>query len=161
MAKEFQENMSNQLQLGALDKDLVLLFRKQTEERKFKKVDVLRIMVNWWLDMDITEILLTLLLGAILVAGCSSVQSTVTFRDQKIVVGQSTDSIEKLLGQPDLATSARLRPWHLKVKKIDPWIIEGRYTIEWVYWDNPESLLLWLEGNAVQGIWLAETKRLK
>lgn len=55
MSKEFQENVSNQLQLGALDKDLVLLFRKQTEERKFKKVDVLRIMTNWWLDMDIPD----------------------------------------------------------------------------------------------------------
>jgi len=106
-------------------------------------------------------ILISLLLGALLVAGCSSVQSTVTFRDQKIVVGQSTDSIEKLLGQPDLATSARINCWNLKVSKIDPWVSFGRFTIEWVYWDNPESLLLWLEGNAVQGIWLAETKRLK
>jgi len=55
MDKKFQENVSNQLQLGALDKDLVLLFRKQTGERKFKKVDVLRIMTNWWLDMDISD----------------------------------------------------------------------------------------------------------
>ena len=107
------------------------------------------------------KILVILLLGAMLVTGCSSVQSTVTFRDQKIVVGQSSDSVERLLGQPDLANSARLNYWNLKVSKIDPWISPGRFTIEWVYWDNPESLLLWLEGNAVQGIWLAETSRIK
>ena len=107
------------------------------------------------------RILLTLLLAAMLVAGCSSVQSAATFRNQRISVGQSTDSVEKLLGQPDLANSARLNPWNLKVSKIDPWISAGRFTIEWVYWDNPNSLLLWLEGNAVQGIWLAETSRIK
>jgi len=107
------------------------------------------------------KILVTLLLGAMLFAGCSSVQSTVNFRNHRISVGQSTDSVERLLGQPDLANSARLNPWNLKVSKIDPWISAGRFTIEWVYWDKPESLLLWLEGNAVQGIWLAETSRIK
>jgi len=107
------------------------------------------------------RILVTLLLGAMLIAGCSSVQSTVAFRDQTISVGQSTDSVEKLLGQPDLANSARINRWNMKVPKIDPWVATGHFTIEWVYWDKPESLLLWLEGNAVQGIWLAETSRIK
>ena len=106
-------------------------------------------------------ILVTMLSAAMLVAGCSSVQSTVFFRDQRISVGQSSDSVERLLGQPDLANSARLNPWNMKVSKIDPWISSGRFTIEWVYWDYPDSLLLWLEGNAVQGIWLAETSRIK
>jgi len=106
-------------------------------------------------------ILSTMLLGVMLVAGCSSVQSRVIFRDKTIAVGQSNDSVESLLGQPDWAVNARLDSSSLKVKKIDPWIYPGRFTIEWVYWDNPESLLLWLEGNAVQGIWLAETSRIK
>ena len=103
----------------------------------------------------------TMCLMLIFLAGCSSVQSHVTFRDQRIVVGQSNDSIEKLIGQPDWAISARLRPYSLKVKKIDMWISPGPYTIEWGYWDNPNTLMLWLEGNAVQGIWLVETYRIK
>lgn len=94
-------------------------------------------------------------------AGCSSVQSTVTFRNQTIAVGQSTDSVEKLLGQPDVATSRRINPWGLKASKIDPWISPGTFTIEWVYWEYPNSLLLWLEGNSVQAIWLADTAKLK
>lgn len=102
-----------------------------------------------------------ILLGLFLFSGCSSVQSSVTFRNKTISVGQSTDSVENLLGQPDLANSARLNYWNMKVSKIDPWISAGRFTIEWVYWDNPKTLLLWLEGNAVQGIWLAETSRIK
>ena len=106
-------------------------------------------------------VLFTICLSFFLLMGCSSVQTSVIFRDQRIVVGQSTDSIENLLGQPDSAVSARFGSSTMKVSKIDPWITRGLYTIEWVYWDNPKSLLLWLEGNAVQGIWLVETSRIK
>lgn len=110
---------------------------------------------------EMREIICTICLLLILLSGCSSVQTTATFRGQHIVVGQSSDSIENLLGQPDWACSARIAPFSLKVKKIDPWVNYGPYTIEWGYWGDPDSLLLWLEGNAVQAIWLVKSSRLK
>ena len=106
---------------------------------------------------------IVIVIVSMLFAGCSSVQTSARFRGQMISVGQSTDSIENLLGQPDEATSARFDPFwsNMKVLKIDSWIRPGNYTIEWVYWDDPQSLLLWLEGNSVQGIWLADTNRIR
>ena len=44
-----------QLQVGVCDKDLVLQFRQQTGLRKFKKIDVLRVMLNWWIAMEHEE----------------------------------------------------------------------------------------------------------
>lgn len=107
------------------------------------------------------RLLLPICLLLFILNGCSSAQATATFRNQHIVVGQSNDSIERLLGQPDWAVSYRIHPGSLKVRKIDPWISPGIFTIEWGYWDNPKSLLLWLEGDAVQAIWLVETSRIK
>jgi hypothetical protein len=49
-----EENQEKTLQLGAdLPRDLVLRFRKQAEERKFKKKEILEQFARWWLSLDV------------------------------------------------------------------------------------------------------------
>jgi hypothetical protein len=95
----------------------------------------------------------------IFVSGCSSAQTITTFRGKTIFAGQSNDSVEKALGQPDWALNAQIRKYDFKANKIDFGIYPGSITIEWGYWDQPKTLIIWLEGNSVRAIWLADTSK--
>jgi len=51
-----EENYEKQLQLGAdLDPTLVLQFRQQAVDRKFKKKEILKRLVEWWVSLDIEQ----------------------------------------------------------------------------------------------------------
>ena len=54
MAKN--ENLEKKnLQLGAVDRDLVLEFRRLARERNLNQIDTLRKFVQWWNDLDIED----------------------------------------------------------------------------------------------------------
>jgi len=50
--KKDEEKSKNYLQLGAVNADLCLSFRKQAVERKFKQIEILTLLVEWWLSLD-------------------------------------------------------------------------------------------------------------
>lgn len=82
---------------------------------------------------------------------------TVVFQGHRVTIGQSTASIESLLGHPDRISN---RPW-LRVYKIGSWVFPGYQTLEWVYFGETYSLVLWFDTDEVQIIWLAETSWLE
>lgn len=95
-----------------------------------------------------------------LLAGCSSAVSMADFRGQRIMVGQSVDSVESHLGQPDWALNRQINI-QLVANRIDWGVAPGHYTIEWGYCDDPKSLILWIEGNNVRAIWLSDRDKLQ
>lgn len=84
-------------------------------------------------------------------------QSSVVFHGKHVVIGQTSESVEKLLGPPH---EANKRPY-LKAYKVGSMISPGFYTTEWIYWSQPKSLCLWLDNNVVQAIWHENTEWLK
>lgn len=86
-----------------------------------------------------------------------SSQSVATFQGQRITIGQSNDSVEERLGSADWAATS----YRMKMGKFFTGYTAGRYTIEWGYWGNPKSLVLWLDNGTVYAIWLVETSRLR
>lgn len=93
------------------------------------------------------------LLFIVSASGCASPLSMTNWKGQRIFVGQSNDSVERLLGPPDRAG----RPF----QQIGQLAAPGMYTIEWIYWGQPESLRLWFDFGELRVIWLTDTNEIR
>ena len=118
--------------------------------------------------------MLVLIVGMLIGAeGCSTAISRANFQGQVICSGQSADSVEKCLGQPDRVASCRYDwfwgyMWSPKSKAMDHdhWVtistaeVIGGNISEWVFFDrfSPESLVLWLKSGTVDRMWLTGSK---
>lgn len=51
--KNIEEKLNNLLQLGQIDKDLCLKFRRQSAERHLSQVKILSLLVEWWISLDV------------------------------------------------------------------------------------------------------------
>lgn len=112
--------------------------------------------------------IMTVLILIALLSGCSTTIPQANFQGQRIFLGQSNDSIEKILGNPDIVTSTTgagmmLFDSRLCAQKIDPWFRRSDYiiTIEWIYLDEPQSLIIWFMRGTVQALWLVDTTECK
>lgn len=52
---EFDESKDKTLQVGAAERECVQRFREQTDQRRFTKATVLKIMIDWWTSLDLEE----------------------------------------------------------------------------------------------------------
>jgi len=90
-------------------------------------------------------------------SGCMPAQTVANFRGKRIVVGQSNDSVEKQLGQPDWVATG----YRMKMAQHFTGYSPGTQTIEWGYRDEMLSLVLWLDYGMVRALWHMETSKLK
>jgi len=90
-------------------------------------------------------------------SGCMPGQTVANFRGKRIVVGQSNDSVEKQLGQPDWVATG----YRMKMAQHFTGYTAGTHTIEWIYRDKVMSLVLWLDYGMVRALWRIETSKLK
>jgi len=49
---EENENKGNLLQLGQIDSEVCKIFRRQSIDRKLKQVEILTLLVKWWISLD-------------------------------------------------------------------------------------------------------------
>jgi len=117
--------------------------------------------------------IMVLLAGALFWSGCSSSSSMATFRGQKIFAGQSSDSVEKNLGEPDRVAQARW-DWFWgwvwdpfsQAKHVNPWtsnppVYPQTSIVEWTYIDPDTSLILWLNSGTVGQIWIVDPSKIR
>jgi len=106
--------------------------------------------------------LLFLLIFLILISGCSPVPMAgpqrINFCGHGIYQGQSSESIEKELGPPDIVSmgSYPKNSWAGGV-----WFVPGTRTIEWVYLDMENSLILWLDSGMVGRLCVVPTSKIR
>jgi hypothetical protein len=50
--EDIEENQKKYLQLGQIERSLCLQFRQQVVKRKFKQVELLRLLIEWWISLD-------------------------------------------------------------------------------------------------------------
>jgi len=93
----------------------------------------------------------------LVLSGCMPGQTVANFRGKRIVVGQSNDSVQEQLGTPDWAA---MNYRMVMAGHFTGWTYSSK-TIEWVYWDNPKSLVLWFEHGTIYVIWHVETKKIR
>ena len=111
------------------------------------------------------SLITVLVFVGLIVIGCSRALQQTEFRREKIFVGQSNDSIEKHLGAPDYAKNYALGVILLG-QMVEPFgdafgVRPGMVTREWVYIDQDNSLIVWMDSGNVGAIWLVKTKEIE
>ena len=93
--------------------------------------------------------------------GCESPMSgpqSLFFRDKNIYQGQSNDSVTEALGDPDMVSSG----FYTKNSWAGgPFFATGERTVEWVFLNVDESLIVWLDNGIVARICIVPTSKIR
>lgn len=108
-----------------------------------------------------TFLLIICLTGILFTAGCSGPMAgtqIVKFENKRIYQGQTIESVERSLGQPDIVSRG---PFTKNMWAGGEMMLPGMTAIEWVYFRSPNSLILWIEDNYVAQVGIAPARQIK
>ena len=106
-----------------------------------------------------------MLLLSLTLAGCAELAKSMyggqqaAHKGANIYKGQSTDSVEKALGSPDVVSSGQ---YACKNASSLPFgVMPGRNTVEWVYIDDPYSTVIYFDFGRVNYVHQIPTSQVR